>query len=152
MRSRQNVIELYCCCCVDLALNTQRQSFFNELVISFSWYDGFFKRVCWFITALCSRLAVKCLQPAHSFKQKFSVFASCFIAYWSNKNWQLLGVIANDNWNHDVCMQLTDPSIHCADTTRFYRLNLGTDGMNMFFNVHECNQFCKQLNIAQIRP
>uniref|UniRef100_A0AC34EZU3 Alpha-type protein kinase domain-containing protein n=1 Tax=Panagrolaimus sp. ES5 TaxID=591445 RepID=A0AC34EZU3_9BILA len=45
---------------------------------------------------------------------------------------------------------LTDPAIHCVDETRFGRMNLGKDGMNIFFKRHECNKFCKALKLDPI--
>ena len=42
---------------------------------------------------------------------------------------------------------LTDPAIHCKNPTRFGRLNLGEKGMQLFFDSHECKQYCKLLQL-----
>jgi len=42
---------------------------------------------------------------------------------------------------------LTDPAIHDVDLTRFYPMNHGLKGMQLFFANHECNQFCKKWGI-----
>uniref|UniRef100_A0A914PV31 Alpha-type protein kinase domain-containing protein n=1 Tax=Panagrolaimus davidi TaxID=227884 RepID=A0A914PV31_9BILA len=45
---------------------------------------------------------------------------------------------------------LTDPAIHCVDETRFGRMNLGKEGMNIFFKRHECNKFCEALKLVPV--
>lgn len=61
----------------------------------------------------------------------------------------LEGVIASIDGKMGVL--LTDPAIHCADITRYGRMNHGPDGMKNFFVYHECNQFCKALGIEGFR-
>ena len=43
---------------------------------------------------------------------------------------------------------LTDPAIHCVDETRFGRMNLGKEGMDIFFKRHECNKYCDALKLS----
>ena len=44
---------------------------------------------------------------------------------------------------------LTDPAIHCVDETRFDRMNLGKQGMDIFFERHECNKYCTALKLSR---
>lgn len=37
---------------------------------------------------------------------------------------------------------LTDPQIHCIDKSKFGKGNLGYEGILMFFNSHNCNEYC----------
>ncbi|KAL4467277.1 hypothetical protein ABPG72_010084 [Tetrahymena utriculariae] len=43
---------------------------------------------------------------------------------------------------------LTDPQIHCLDQNRFGFGNLGYCGFFKFFMTHQCNKFCKQLQLV----
>ena len=44
---------------------------------------------------------------------------------------------------------LTDPAITCPeDFDRFTNTNLGIKGIHSFFKTHECNHFCKILNLT----
>lgn len=45
---------------------------------------------------------------------------------------------------------LTDPAIHCKDIMRFGRTNLGPVGMQVFFERHRCNEFCKKLGLRGV--
>lgn len=56
----------------------------------------------------------------------------------------LQGVVTSDSTGKKMII-LTDPAIHCKDTTRFESTNLGEDGINAFFGAHECSKFCKAL-------
>ncbi|CAG8580886.1 859_t:CDS:1 [Paraglomus brasilianum] len=43
---------------------------------------------------------------------------------------------------------LTDPAIHCVDSLRFGRTNLGEKGINeCFLANHECNDICRKLKL-----
>lgn len=43
---------------------------------------------------------------------------------------------------------LTDPAIHCTDTTRFGGTNFGADGIAAFFaSQHSCNPLCRMLGL-----
>ena len=42
---------------------------------------------------------------------------------------------------------MTDPQIHCLDKKRFGKGNLGFPGMISYFNSHNCNDFCKHLDL-----
>ncbi len=46
---------------------------------------------------------------------------------------------------------LTDPQIHCLDSERFGKGNLGYQGMLMFFNTHQCNEHCQKLGLLNPR-
>ena len=58
----------------------------------------------------------------------------------------LQGVISIDGENRK-CIELTDPAIHCIDSFRFARTNLGEDGMKLFFSNHICNEICHKINL-----
>ena len=45
---------------------------------------------------------------------------------------------------------LTDPAIHSVDKTRFGRMNLGKEGMEIFFKRHHCNRYCTALNLIPV--
>eukprot|EP01124_Arcella_intermedia_P017213 TRINITY_DN239_c0_g1_i4.p1 TRINITY_DN239_c0_g1~~TRINITY_DN239_c0_g1_i4.p1 ORF type:complete len:733 (-),score=170.53 TRINITY_DN239_c0_g1_i4:228-2426(-) len=45
---------------------------------------------------------------------------------------------------------LTDPAIHCVDITRFGGTNLSKAGIDQFVGNHECNRFCKLLNLRPL--
>lgn len=42
---------------------------------------------------------------------------------------------------------LTDPQIHCIDSKKFGKGNLGYVGIMKFFLTHQCNDFCKKLEL-----
>ena len=42
---------------------------------------------------------------------------------------------------------LTDPQIHCLDSKRFGKGNLGYEGIIKFFFSHKCNFYCKRLGL-----
>ena len=46
---------------------------------------------------------------------------------------------------------LTDPAI-CSSQREFGETDLGEDGINAFFNNHECNEWCEHLDIEYERP
>ena len=47
---------------------------------------------------------------------------------------------------------LTDPAIHCIDTLRFGRTNLGERGISQcFLKNHRCNDICKKLKLSHIK-
>jgi hypothetical protein len=46
---------------------------------------------------------------------------------------------------------LTDPQVHCLDTTKFGIGNLGKDGMCKFFHNHVCNRICRKLHLAPFK-
>eukprot|EP00080_Pristionchus_pacificus_P016921 PDM76941.1 efk-1 [Pristionchus pacificus] len=88
-------------------------------------------------------------------KMEFVHLATAF-SHWTYKATNrflmvvdLEGVIASIDGKMGVL--LTDPAIHCADITRYGRMNHGPDGMKNFFVYHECNQFCKALGIEGFR-
>ena len=59
----------------------------------------------------------------------------------------LQGVISVDGAGQKI-IKLTDPAIHCTDSLRFGRTNLGVDGMKSFFTKHVCNQICKRMGLT----
>uniref|UniRef100_A0AC35FT87 Alpha-type protein kinase domain-containing protein n=1 Tax=Panagrolaimus sp. PS1159 TaxID=55785 RepID=A0AC35FT87_9BILA len=61
----------------------------------------------------------------------------------------LQGIITKSPEGHYTAV-LTDPAIHCIDETRFGRMNLGKEGMNIFFKRHECNKFCQALKLVPV--
>lgn len=46
-----------------------------------------------------------------------------------------------------VVGKLTDPQIHCMDSKKYGKGNLGYLGMIKFFLTHTCNQYCLALNL-----
>ncbi|CAB5354729.1 unnamed protein product [Rhizophagus irregularis] len=57
----------------------------------------------------------------------------------------LQGIEVNDKF------LLTDPAIHCIDSLRFGRTNLGEKGINQLFLAnHRCNDICKKLKLRHI--
>jgi vacuole morphology and inheritance protein 14 len=46
---------------------------------------------------------------------------------------------------------LTDPQIHCLNTKKFGKGNLGYYGMMKFFLTHYCNEYCKELELVHPR-
>ncbi|KAI6237598.1 hypothetical protein M3Y95_00282200 [Aphelenchoides besseyi] len=44
---------------------------------------------------------------------------------------------------------LTDPAIHSKDNKRFGSTNGGIEGMNEFFQVHNCNLYCQRLQLTR---
>lgn len=44
---------------------------------------------------------------------------------------------------------LTDPAIHCTDTSRFGVTNLGSDGIGNFLAAHTCNALCVSLSLPR---
>ncbi len=46
---------------------------------------------------------------------------------------------------------LTDPQIHCLDTKKFGKGNLGYVGIMKFFMSHICNSYCKHLGLIHPR-
>lgn len=46
---------------------------------------------------------------------------------------------------------LTDPQIHCLDTKRFGKGNLGYEGIVKFFFTHKCNFYCQKLGLLHPR-
>lgn len=42
---------------------------------------------------------------------------------------------------------LTDPQIHCLDSKRFGKGNLGYEGILKFFFTHKCNFYCQRLGL-----
>lgn len=46
---------------------------------------------------------------------------------------------------------LTDPQIHCLNTSKFGKGNLGYIGIMKFFITHRCNAYCKSLNLVHPR-
>ncbi len=46
---------------------------------------------------------------------------------------------------------LTDPQIHCLDKSKYGKGNLGYQGILMFFNSHNCNEYCKFLGLVNPR-
>ena len=43
---------------------------------------------------------------------------------------------------------LTDPAIHCPSMPRFGGTNLMQEGVDAFFESHECNKYCKALRLG----
>jgi hypothetical protein len=58
----------------------------------------------------------------------------------------LQGVITKDKSGVDHLI-LTDPAIHCIDSTRFGTTNLSKKGMEVFLKRHVCNSVCKALGL-----
>jgi len=50
-----------------------------------------------------------------------------------------------------VSSYLTDPQIHCQDRGRFGSGDLGYIGMIKFFVNHDCNRYCRELNLINPR-
>lgn len=46
---------------------------------------------------------------------------------------------------------LTDPQIHCLDKSKYGKGNLGYEGILMFFNSHNCNEYCQFLGLVNPR-
>eukprot|EP01038_Epipyxis_sp_PR26KG_P004836 gene4836-6778_t len=44
---------------------------------------------------------------------------------------------------------LTDPAVHCHEVLRFDQTNLGSKGIDRFFNTHKCNAFCLALKLSK---
>lgn len=63
----------------------------------------------------------------------------------------LQGVISNNAVTNQREINLTDPAIHCKSVLRFPKTNGGEDGMDLFFEHHVCNAYCKALGLRQIR-
>ncbi|PAA66394.1 hypothetical protein BOX15_Mlig014772g1 [Macrostomum lignano] len=64
----------------------------------------------------------------------------------------LQGKICTDGTGGRGKILMTDPAIHCLDTTRYAPLNLGMPGMQAFFAAHECNRLCGRLGLPPARP
>jgi len=59
----------------------------------------------------------------------------------------LQGIITKDKNGVDRRVTLTDPAIHCVDSTRYGLTNLSTKGMDAFLERHICNKSCKALGL-----
>ena len=59
----------------------------------------------------------------------------------------LEGVVTGEEGGRSTIL-LTDPAIHCVHLDRYGDLNRGTDGMESFFETHECNSVCAALNLT----
>ena len=62
----------------------------------------------------------------------------------------LQGISTTDHRGRHTLL-LTDPAIHCPGALRFGKTNLQSTGVDAFFKVHECNQYCKALGLASRR-
>jgi len=78
-----------------------------------------------------------------------TVHAFSHFTYQASKGYiivvDLQGAKEGDKYN------LTDPAVHCGDTSRFGASNLGRAGFSSFFKSHRCNQVCKQLKLERHR-
>ncbi|KAL4441752.1 hypothetical protein ABPG74_008749 [Tetrahymena malaccensis] len=66
----------------------------------------------------------------------------------SHFSWQISKgylAIVDLQGNHEGI--LTDPQVHCLDQEKFGDGNLGYEGILRFFSTHECNNYCKKLQL-----
>ncbi|EAR97192.2 MHCK/EF2 kinase domain protein (macronuclear) [Tetrahymena thermophila SB210] len=66
----------------------------------------------------------------------------------SHFSWQISKgylAIVDLQGNHEGI--LTDPQVHCLDQEKFGDGNLGYEGILRFFSTHECNDYCRKLQL-----
>ncbi|KAI6185083.1 hypothetical protein M3Y97_00666700 [Aphelenchoides bicaudatus] len=59
----------------------------------------------------------------------------------------LQGIVQKDA--NKTKIVLTDPAIHCIDSTRYGAMNLGRKGMDKFLERHKCNVYCEGLKLNE---
>lgn len=59
----------------------------------------------------------------------------------------LQGIDSKDGRDRDTLL-LTDPAIHCPGVLRFGKTNMQQAGVDAFFKVHVCNEYCRALRLS----
>ncbi|KAG9975345.1 hypothetical protein KCU78_g22743, partial [Aureobasidium melanogenum] len=79
----------------------------------------------------------------------FNQMAQAFSHFTYERSWGLFLVNDLQGVNH----LLTDPAIQTCNEERFklHETNLGASSIKLFFAVHECNAFCRELGLKSNR-
>ena len=80
-------------------------------------------------------------------KDPISAAMQAFSHYTWVKSEKKLLICDIQGWKREGGILLTDPSIHSEAYWRYGKTNLGPDGIQKFFKMHECNDICMKLDL-----